>query len=261
MMDTQTNMNKKEIDMAALYKEVAELLLKFKQCVVLTGAGVSAESGIPTFRSQGGLWEKYDPAVYASIEVFRKDPSKYWTLRGEFIRNYNDYKPNKAHFALAELENLNIVRQVITQNIDGLHKKAGNKNIIEIHGSLREIYCLECGKEYIAPDIPSGTPPYCNCGGILKPNTVLFGEQLPQEALILAQNEAVTCKNMLLIGTSAVVYPAAYLPVYAKKAGAKIIEINIERAFTDSDYYINAKAGIALPAIVKEIETKIKGDS
>ncbi len=241
--------------MAALYREVAELLLNRKQCVALTGAGISAESGIPTFRSQGGLWEKYDPTEYASIEGFNKNPSKYWALRGEFVRDYDNYQPNNAHYALVELENLNIVRMVITQNVDGLHRKAGSKKIIEIHGSVREIYCLKCGKEYIAPDVPSGTPPYCQCGGVLKPNTVLFGEQLPPKALEMAQEEAVTCNVMLLIGTSAVVYPAAQLPLYAKQSGAHIIEINIEKAFLGSDYHINAKAGAALSEIVKEIKS------
>lgn len=240
-----------------IYKAVAELLVNQRQCVVLTGAGISAESGIPTFRSQGGLWEQYDPAVYASIEVFREDPSKYWTLRGEFIRNYNDYKPNDAHRALVELENLHIINIIITQNIDGLHKKAGNKNVIEIHGSLRETYCLKCNKEFIAPDIPVGTPPFCTCGGVLKPNTVLFGEQLPEDALMTAQNESMSCQIMLLIGTSAVVYPAAALPYNAKRNGAQIIEINIERAFSDCDYYINEKAGIALPRITKMIKKLI----
>ena len=129
-------------------------MVDLKQCVALTGAGISAESGIPTFRSKGGLWEKYDPMIYASIETFRQDPSKYWTIRGGFIRNYNDYQPNKAHVALAALEKMGIVRHVITQNIDGLHKKAGSQNVTEIHGSLRETYCLQCGKEYLAPDVP-----------------------------------------------------------------------------------------------------------
>lgn len=142
--------------------------------MVLTGAGISAESGIPTFRSQGGLWEKYDPAVYASIEVFRNDPSKYWTLRGDFIRDYDRYQPNNAHLALAELEQMGIVQCVITQNIDGLHKKAGSKDVVEIHGSLREIYCLTCGKEYRAPHVPDGILPWCSCGIVLKPNTVLL---------------------------------------------------------------------------------------
>lgn len=236
------------------HKEVAKLLVDLKQCVVLTGAGISAESGIPTFRSQGGLWEKYDPAVYASIEVFRKDPSKYWTLRGDFIRNYDRYQPNNAHRALTDLEYMGIVRCVITQNIDGLHKKAGSKHVIEIHGSLREIYCLTCGKEYRAPHIPAGTPPYCSCGGVLKPNTVLFGEQLPRDALIKAQEESARCKIMLLVGTSAIVQPAASLPFLAKENGAQIIEINIEKAFPNADYLILEKAGTALPRIVAEIK-------
>jgi NAD-dependent deacetylase len=223
------------MDMETLYKEVAQLMVTLKQCVVLSGAGISAESGIPTFRSKGGLWEKYDPAIYASIEVFRKDPSRYWTIRGEFIRKYEEFQPNPAHLALVDLETMGIVRHVITQNIDGLHKKAGSKNVVEIHGSLREIYCLQCGKEFLAPEIPNGMPPYCECGGVLKPNTVLF--------------------VMLLIGTSAVVYPAASLPSLAKQNGAKIIEINIEKSFPEADYFIEEKAGTALPKLVSEIES------
>ena len=240
--------------METLYKKVAQLMVNLKQCVVLSGAGISAESGIPTFRSKGGLWEKYDPAIYASIEVFRKDPSKYWAIRGDFIRKYEEFQPNPAHLALVDLESMGIVRQVVTQNIDGLHKKAGSKNVVEIHGSLREIYCLQCGKEYLAPQIPDGMPPYCECGGVLKPNTVLFGEQLPQEALAEAYNESTTCKVMLLIGTSAVVYPAASLPSLAKQNGARIIEINIEKSFPEADFFIEQKAGTALPKIVCEIE-------
>lgn len=240
--------------MEVLYKKVAGLMVDLKQCVVLTGAGVSAESGIPTFRSQGGLWEKYDPSVYASIEVFRKDPSKYWTLRGDFIRNCDSYQPNKAHLALADLERMGVVRCVITQNIDGLHKKAGSKNVIEIHGSLREIYCLTCSKKYRAPHVPDGNPPYCSCGGILKPNTVLFGEELPRDALMKAKEESARCRVMLLVGTSAVVQPAASLPFLAKQNGAQIIEINLEKAFPDADYLILEKAGTALPEIVAEIK-------
>lgn len=238
----------------ALYKEVAELMVERRPCVVLTGAGISAESGIPTFRSQGGLWEKYDPAVYASIEVFRKDPSKYWILRGDFIRNYGRHQPNNAHLALADLEQMGIVQCVITQNIDGLHKKAGSKQVIEIHGSLREIYCLTCGKEYRAPHVPDGTPPYCSCGGVLKPNTVLFGEQLPLDALMKAQEASARCKIMLLVGTSALVQPAVSLPFLAKQNGARIIEINIEKVFPEADYLIMEKAGTALPQIVSEIK-------
>jgi NAD-dependent deacetylase len=239
--------------MESIYQKVAHLLVELKQCVALTGAGISAESGIPTFRSKGGLWEKYDPMVYASIETFREDPSKYWTIRGEFIRNYDAYQPNKAHTALAELENMGIVRHVITQNIDGLHKKAGSQNVTEIHGSLRETYCLQCGKEYLAPGVPDGMPPYCDCGGVLKPHTVLFGEQLPEGALEKAYQEASSCKLMLVIGTSAVVQPAASLPAVARQKGAKIVEVNIEPAFYGADVVVKEKASMGLSHILKAV--------
>jgi NAD-dependent deacetylase len=237
----------------AVYQAVAELMLNLKPCVALTGAGISAESGIPTFRSKGGLWEKYDPMIYASIEAFREDPSKYWTIRGEFIRNYDTYQPNAAHLALAELEEMGIVGHVITQNIDGLHKKAGSKNVTEIHGSLRETYCLQCGKAYLAPHVPEGMPPYCGCGGVLKPNTVLFGEQLPKGALETAFHESATCKLMLVIGTSAVVQPAASLPPLAQQKGAKLVEVNIERAFVGADYVIEEKAASGLSNLLQEV--------
>lgn len=243
--------------MEAAYREAARQLAQQKRCVVLSGAGISAESGIPTFRSKGGLWEKYDPAVYASIEVFRKDPSKYWQIRGDFIRDYNRYQPNAAHRALVELEQAGIVRQIITQNIDGLHRKAGSRQVIEIHGSLREITCQQCGKQYLAPNVPDGTPPHCDCGGVLKPNTVLFGESLPPQALDSASREAQTCKTMLVIGTSAVVYPAAALPSLAKQHGARIIEVNIERAFPDADVVILEKATVAMTRLLEEIRTFI----
>jgi NAD-dependent deacetylase len=204
--------------------------------VALTGAGISAESGIATFRSKGGLWEKYDPMVYASIEAFGEDPAKYWTIRGEFIR-----------------EKMGIVQHVITQNIDGLHKKAGSKNVTEIHGSLRETYCLQCGQEFLAPHVPEGMPPYCECGGVLKPNTVLFGEQLPKAALETAYHQSTTCKLMLVIGTSAVVQPAASLPALAQQKGAKIVEVNIERAFPGADYVIEEKAAAGLSNILEEV--------
>lgn len=241
--------------MLSPYQDVAELLLTLKNCVVLTGAGISAESGIPTFRSKDGLWERYDPMVYASVEVFRRDPSKYWQIRGDFIRNYDTYSPNAAHRALVELEQMGIVRRVITQNIDGLHRKAGSRRVVEIHGSLREINCQQCGKTYLAPNIPEGNPPHCECGGVLKPNTVLFGEQLPPEALEAAIRESSTCRVMLVIGTSAVVYPAAHLPAVAKQHGAKIVEINIERAFPDADHVILEKAGTAMARILDAINT------
>lgn len=242
-------MRKKSID--TVYKTASEMMAGTSDCVALTGAGISVESGIPAFRSKDGLWVKYDPYIYASIDTFHKDPSKYWTIRGEFIRNYDSYQPNKGHLALMELEKLGILRSVITQNIDGLHRKAGSVNVIEIHGSLREIHCVKCGKEYIAPNVPEANPPYCACGGALKPDTVLFGESLPEDALLNAQYESETCSVMLLIGTSSVVYPAASLPYAAQRNNARIIEINIERSFQSADLYIEEKAGTAIPEILK----------
>lgn len=234
-----------------VYSEVAHRLIETTECVVLTGAGISAESGIPTFRTAGGLWEKYDPTVYASIEGFRTDPSKYWEIRGDFIRNYERFQPNAAHRALAEMERLGLVRQIITQNIDGLHRKAGSRKVVEIHGSLREIYCLQCRKEFLAPAVPPETPPYCQCGGVLKPNTVLFGEALPPHALETAYRSAQTCRMMLVIGTSAVVYPAAHLPAVAKENGAVVVEINIEKVFAGADFMILDRAATAVPRLLE----------
>jgi NAD-dependent deacetylase len=237
-----------------VYIDAAKIIINSKKCIALTGAGISAESGIPTFRSKGGLWNSYDPTVYASIDTFVTDPSKYWSIRGDFIRNYNDFSPNQGHIALAGLEKAGFLKCIITQNIDGLHRKAGSQKVLEIHGSLRDIFCMSCGRMYIAPDVPPGDAPKCLCGGVLKPNTVLFGEALPHNVLIEAEEYASSCDVMLLIGTSAMVYPAAYLPVMAKKNGAKIIEINLENSFNDSDITIEEKAGIAIPRLEAEIK-------
>jgi NAD-dependent deacetylase len=243
--------------MTASLQDIARLLVTRKECVVLTGAGISAESGIPTFRSPNGLWDKYDPMVYAAIDVFRRDPSKYWAIRGDFIRSYDTYAPNAAHRAVAELEQVGIVRRVITQNIDGLHSKAGSRNVIEMHGSLREINCLQCGHTYKAPHIPPSNPPYCDCGGVLKPNTVLFGESLPADALEAAYRESQTCRVMLVIGTSAVVYPAAHLPVLAQKNGAAVVEINVEHALADADHVVLETAASAMARLLEAVKISL----
>ncbi len=236
-----------------LYRKAAETLVKNQPCVALTGAGVSAESGIPTFR-KGGLWDKYDPSIYASIDYFLKDPTKYWSLRYELIKNYGNVKPNPAHINLARLEERGYLSGIITQNTDGLHTKAGSKNVVEIHGTFRICHCMQCNKQYVAPNIPDGMPPQCECGGVLKPDTVLFGEQLPMEAIQEAYALSSSCRCFLLIGTSAVVYPAASLPEIAQDHGAVIVEINIENSFPKADISITAKAGEALARIMKEIE-------
>jgi len=245
----------------SIYEKAAEIIINSGECTVLTGAGISAESGIPTFRSKGGLWKDYDPTVYASLSTFQKDPSKYWSVRGDFIWNYGEYSPNEAHYSLARLEETGVVSSIITQNIDGLHKKAGSKNVFEIHGSLREIFCQDCNREYIAPEVPKNDIPKCSCGGVLKPNTVLFGEPLPERALFNAQKESEQCGSMIVIGTSATVYPAAQLPLIVARNGGKIIEINIERSLASADIFIEEKAGTALPALEKEIGKLLNNNS
>ena len=226
--------------------------------VVLSGAGISAESGIKTFRDADGLWEGHDVMEVASPDGWRKDPSMVLDFYNQRRRQLLQVNPNEAHRMLVSLEDYYDVT-IITQNIDGLHKKAGSLGVTEIHGSLREIYCLSCAKAYLAPNVPEGNPPYCECGGVLKPNTVLFGEQLPPEALETAYRETSACKTMLVIGTSAVVQPAASLPALAKQNGAVVIEVNPEKAFGAANYYIAEKAGTALTRIVEEVRGLTRG--
>ena len=216
------------------YKEIARLMVDLKPCVALTGAGISAESGIPTFRSKGGLWEKYDPMVYASIETFREDPSKYWTIRGEFIRDYDTYQPNKAHLALAELEEMGIVHHVITQNIDGLHEKSGlpAERIVNLHGNTLEVVCLKCGvvidAEPLMDNLDPREPPACQvCQGLLKPNTISFGQQLVTEDLDKAERLARDCDLMIAFGSTLKVQPAASFPLLARESGAKLVIVTM----------------------------------
>ncbi len=244
---------------ASLIEQAARAIAARLPLVALTGAGISVESGIPPFRSPGGLWEKFDPTVYASIEAFRRDPSKYWSIRGDFIRRLDDYTPNPGHIALAELERTGLLRHLITQNIDGLHHKAGSRSVTELHGSLREIFCLACSRRYHAPHIPPGTPPRCDdCGGVLKPNTVLFGEALPPQALKRALQEAANCGCLLVVGTSAVVQPAASLPQVARERGALVVEINLERSPVGADLFLEGPAGVILPRLADALRENIR---
>ena len=239
---------------------LAQEIVKSEYLIAFTGAGISTESGIPDYRSKGGIWDMFRPVYIDEFMSSRESRITYWQRKAELYSALLNAQPNAAHKGLAELYELGFLKTVVTQNIDGLHKKAGNRNVTEIHGSLREIYCLSCGREYLAPDVPSGNPPYCECGGVLKPNTVLFGEQLPPEALEKAQHESSTCSTMLVIGTSAVVQPAASLPFLAKQTGAVVIEVNPEKSFPVADYYIPEKAGVALGRIVQEVK-KLKNSA
>ncbi|XP_026193229.1 NAD-dependent protein deacylase Sir2A [Cyclospora cayetanensis] len=217
-------------------QRLTEELRNAKYVVALTGAGVSAESGIPTFRDPSdGLWRRYDPAEYATIWGFWRNPSKIWQLLHEFL-NEHEPEPNHAHVALARLEALGIVRSIITQNVDNLHQDAGSRRVIEFHGNLMNASCYRCGAKMQLtkqmarnPSFKKKLPPKCACGGYFKPDAILFGEGIPSQALREANLEADKCDLMLVVGTSATVHPASEIPYRAMRRGAKIIEINLEK--------------------------------
>lgn len=238
-------------------RRVARAICAARKTVALTGAGISAESGIPTFRDPGGLWDRYDPEEYATIEAFRRNPAKVWQMMKDFTA-LKTARPNPAHMGLAQLEQMGLLHCIITQNVDNLHQAAGSRNVIEFHGNMRQVICQRCGTVLPMDEISlESLPPYCRCGGVFKPAGVFFGEPIPPQALARAYEEARTCDLMLVIGTSAVVYPAADIPVVAKQAGAQVIEINPEP--TDltgriSDLIIQEKAGVVIPQILAAIE-------
>jgi NAD-dependent deacetylase len=250
--------------MKELIERVARDILTSKRTIALTGAGISVESGIPDFRSPGGLWSRFDPMEYAHIDSFRRNPRKVWEMLKEVFRLISSARPNPAHYALAELESMGLLQAVITQNVDGLHQKAGSKVVIEYHGNHDWLVCLECGWRRSAQDLrEEEMPPTCEvCGSILKPSVVFFGEPIPWEAQMRALEEARLCELMLVIGTSAVVYPAADLPRIAKSKGARVVEINLEPTVLTgviSDYLIEGKAGEVLPEILKEVKKRKDG--
>ncbi len=210
-------------------REAAELLLNAENCAVLTGAGISVESGIPAFRGYQGLWEKFDPMEYAHIGAFLAAPEKVWRMLGELMDTLASAEPNYAHFALAELEEKGKVGAIITQNVDGLHQRAGSKNVIEFHGNADYLVCVACGEKYnSAEKVSEGMPPRCICGKILKPDVVFFGEPIPEKAIKDALRATVTCDLFMLVGTSATVAPANQLPEMALNRGVRVIEINPE---------------------------------
>jgi len=245
--------------MDELIKKAAEDLSGAKMVTALTGAGISVESGIPPFRGKGGLWEKYDPMEVAHIDAFLQNPTKVWTLLFKDMKEVLDKaKPSDSHKGLAKLEEFGILKTIITQNVDGLHQMAGNTDVIEFHGNMAWQRCMECDAHFKTSNVEiTEIPPRCDCGGILRPNAVLFGEMIPQEALWRSRQVATDCDVMLVIGTSAVVQPAALMPVVAKESGAKIIEINPESTLLTgdiSDYLIKGSAGEVMNGILAQIE-------
>jgi NAD-dependent deacetylase len=241
-----------------VYHQFSELLLKSRYAIALTGAGISVESGIPDFRSKDGLWSKFDPMEYAYIDSFRVNPGKVWKMLVEMESLFAGANPNDAHLALGELEKLGIVKMVVTQNIDSLHQRGGSANVVEFHGHFRSLHCDSCFKMYAREEIVFGTlPPLCSCGGALRPDIVFFGEGIPSDAYSLAMEAAGKCDLMLVIGTSASVAPASQLPRIAKKAGARLLEINPESSELSgwiTDIHIAEPAGKALGNILLTIK-------
>jgi NAD-dependent deacetylase len=245
--------------MEALIQKAAQDLAATRYAVALTGAGISIESGIPPFRGKGGLWEKYDPMEYATIDAFLEDPAKVWRVLLKDMKDLLDTaRPNAAHLGLARLERLGILRTIITQNVDGLHQAAGNTDVIEFHGNFAWQRCLQCNRRRATSEVDlEQIPPRCSCGGIYKPDAVFFGEMIPPDYLWRSRQVASECDVMLVIGTSAIVQPAAFMPVIAREAGAKIIEINPEKTSLThriSDYLIAGKAGDVTRRIVAALE-------
>jgi NAD-dependent protein deacetylase/lipoamidase len=233
--------------------ELAALIRDRQPCVVLTGAGVSTESGIPDFRSDTGIWAEVDPLEVASIRAFRRDPARVWSFYRERVHVLRDAEPNAAHVALAELENRGFVEALVTQNIDLLHTRAGSRDVVEVHGSIRSARCLAClwtePIEAALAQLDEGLVPTCaQCGEVLKPGVVLFGELLPEGAVERAIQLARGARLMLVIGSSLEVWPAAGLPLEARafaivNRGPTALD---ERALLT----IDARAGETLAAVV-----------
>lgn len=248
-----TKLNKTQID--RLW-QASYLIRKAKYAVAFTGAGISVESGIPPFRGENGLWNTTHP-IFLEIDYFKKKPLQSWIkIKEIFYDSLGDAKPNIAHKMLAKMEERSFIETIITQNIDHLHQKAGSKYVYEMHGTYKQLVCIECMSEYdISFADLNYLPPTCFvCKGILKPDMVFFNEPIPAFTKKRSFQEAEKCDVLLIIGTNAEVLPAADIPVKAKENGAKIIEINIKPShFTNTitDVFIQTKATEAMSELGK----------
>lgn len=232
-------------------EKLVSLLKRDVRTVVLTGAGVSAESGVPTFRGGDGLWDKFDPRELASVSAFLNNPKLVWEWYNYRRNIVGTAKPNAGHTTLAEMEKALNQFTLITQNVDNLHREAGSEQVIELHGNIRRNKCATCGAQQRFLDIDPDNIPRCECGGQIRPDVVWFGELLPEDALEKAMLRSSRAELFLSIGTSAEVYPAAELPLIAKDAGAYLVEINpVATPLTPyADEVFNGGSGEILPAI------------
>ena len=244
-------------DLDNLITQAAKLLRQATCAVAMTGAGVSTPSGIPDFRSpDSGLWNQVDPFAVASVFAFRQRPQEFYDWIRPLARLMLDAQPNPAHHALARLETAGLLKSIITQNIDGLHQQAGSQWVHEVHGHMRQATCIRCyqvvpADSLIEALIERGQVPRCACGGVMKPNVILLGEQLPLHVLTAARQDARACDVMLVAGSSLEVEPAADLPLVALGRGARLIIVNYQAAYLDerADVLIHADVAHVLPRI------------
>jgi NAD-dependent protein deacetylase/lipoamidase len=244
-----------------MYAKAAQIIKSAKRCVAFTGAGISVESGIPPFRGENGLWNKYDPETF-DIQYFHQNIRQSWeVIREIFYDLFGQVQPNTAHYALAQMEARGLVAAVITQNVDNLHAEAGSRCTHEFHGSLKKLVCLGCRRSYHVSQIDLNTlPPVClHCGKPLKPDVVFFGEAIPEPARSRSFDETTRADCFILIGTTGTVAPANMIPRAAKSNGACIIEINpVPSEYTPSvtDIFLQEKASVAMEKLIQEIEKK-----
>ena len=258
-----------DMDLNQQIEEVADLVVASRRIIAFTGAGVSTESGIPDFRGPGGIWSKYDPDDF-TIQKFLSDGAvrkKHWELLTDSELKMTGAEPNPAHYAIAELAQMGKLYAVITQNVDGLHQKAGVSDdmVFQLHGDMSHAKCLSCGTRYpmeeMAERVKQGIEePACDhCGGILKPDAVFFGEQLPMDVLMESERRSRTCDLCIVLGSTLVVFPAANIPIYAARSGAKLVIINVGPTEMDEVAHvrIEGKAGQVTPRIIERAKQKM----
>lgn len=247
------NINEKEV-------LIAQKIAEGGKNVVFTGAGISTESGIPDYRSKGGIWDKFRPVYFDEFISSKKARIEYWRRKSELYQNLTKAEPNPAHTSIAQLYQMGLLESVITQNIDGLHQKSGlpDEKVIELHGNTLRVRCLNCSKIYSIHEIQKrieggDLAPECECGGYLKPDTISFGQAMPTEEVEKATKLSRNCDFFLVVGSTLLVQPAALMPHYAKQSGAFLAIINLSETPCDEvcDLLIRRKAGAVLPEIIK----------
>lgn len=253
------------MDLEINIRKGAKFLLRSPPFMVLTGAGISVESGLPPFRGPGGIWTRFDPEEYGHIDTFRSNPDKAWVLLEELVKGTISCVPNEAHKALARLENIGLCGPVVTQNVDGFHTSAGSRDVLDVHGDARRILCPVCGKtEVLADGEIDRIRKRCDCGAYLRPDIVFYGEGLPEEKIERSFDIAMSGVDLLVIGTSGIVMPVAQIPYLVKSSGGKVVEINTAPSaltYRISDVFIKSMAVPGMISLEKAIMEIHKHDS